>query len=274
MRSHGPKLSLKSTSRVLRFAAYTFDISIGEIFTTLTYGGCVCVPSEAERMDDLAGVIESLNINWAVLTPTVLSLLPAERLRSLETLVISGEAGTNILVDIWGGKVELLNAYGPAECTIWSAVGRLTPGMSATSIGRGTGSVLWIVDPNNHDQLCPVGAIGELLIEGPIVSKGYLKDEEKTSSTFIVGPPWLQHIQGGDRRRLYKSGDLARYHDDGTIEYLGRKDSQTKINGQRVELGEIEYSIKNALPALQHVSVDKLHIAGSSNQERLVAILE
>ncbi|MGM2704421.1 hypothetical protein ACS2QD_30730, partial [Bacillus cereus group sp. Bce036] len=88
----------------------------------------------------------------------------------------------------------------------------------------------------------PMGEIGELVLEGPIVGAGYLGDEGKTAELFIEDPQWL--VEGppggvGRHGRLYKTGDLVRYEADGRLSFVGRKDSQVKINGQRVELGEI-----------------------------------
>ncbi len=106
----------------------------------------------------------------------------------------------------------------------------------ATSIGRGAGCVTWVTDPNDVNQLVPLGLIGELCIEGPIVGRGYLNDEEKTAAVFIEDPTWL--LQGGAghpgrRGRLYKTGDLVRYNEDGSLVFVGRKDAQVKIRGQR-----------------------------------------
>lgn len=139
----------------------------------------------------------------------------------------------------------MLIFQGPTECSInstWN--GNLKNSSEATNIGRSIGSCSWIVDSDNHDRLVPIGSAGELLIEGPILARGYLNDPEKTGKSFITNPRWAT----GEHRRLYKTGDLARNNSDGTITYLGRKDSQVKLNGQRIELGEIEHHLKANLP--------------------------
>jgi aryl carrier-like protein len=94
--------------------------------------------------------------------------------------------------------------------------------------------------------------VGELLLEGPTVARGYLHDAEKTAQAFVANPAWATRPGS----RFYRTGDLVRYNEDGTIRFVGRKDTQVKVRGQRVELGEIEHVIRLAMPTLAHVSVD------------------
>lgn len=98
--------------------------------------------------------------------------------------------------------------------------------------------------PTNINRLTPVGAIGEMLNEGPNLARGYLDDPQKTAGTFIEAPEWIQDFYPGRGRRVLKTGDLARYHSDGSIVYVSRKDTQVKIRGKRVKLGEVENIIR------------------------------
>jgi acyl-CoA synthetase (AMP-forming)/AMP-acid ligase II len=89
--------------------------------------------------------------------------------------------------------------------------------------------------------------VGELLIEGPTVSRGYFDDSDKTAAAYIQNPSWL--LQGapgfpGRQATLYKTGDLLRYNSDGSLDFLGRKDGMVKLRGQRIELAEVEYHIR------------------------------
>lgn len=241
--AHGTALEFDSRSRVLQFSSYTFDVSIAEIFTTFLYGGCVVVPSDHDRLNNLIPFIVKNNINLAILTPTVLNMLSPDDMPMLQTVIMTGEAGNSGLVRRWAEKVHLSNLYGPAECSVWSA-GQI--GMTKTSIaggiGHGLSATLWIVDPIDSQQLAPIGTVGELLIGGPILSRGYLNDSEKTATAFIENPSWLSERKSTDCR-LYKTGDLVRYNADGTVHYVGRKDSQIKLHGQRLELAEIEHHL-------------------------------
>ncbi|KAJ5693236.1 acetyl-CoA synthetase-like protein [Penicillium macrosclerotiorum] len=245
-------LQLSSSSRVLDFASYAFDVSWGTILHTLAAGGCVCIPEESERRGDLSIAIRRMEVNYAHLTPSVSRLLNPSHLPLLQTLVLSGEAVSRVDMDQWSPHVHLINAYGPAEAAVWVTFAHLKKEMSIPSIGRGGGCTTWIVDPLRPDQLAPVGCMGELWLEGPLVGLGYHHDPERTAAVFMKNTPWLARGAGdphgpGRQGRLYRTGDLVRYNPDGTIVYIGRKDNQIKIHGQRVELEEVEKYIQQAL---------------------------
>ncbi|KAF5137722.1 Nonribosomal peptide synthetase 8 [Metarhizium anisopliae] len=266
--AHGKAMRLGTDSRVLQFAAYTFDVSIGEIFTTLIYGGCVCVPTEEERLNDLAAFINRMQINWAYLTPTVASFLQPADVPTLETLSLGGEAVTKENVAVWANRVHLINIYGPAETSIWStALCGLEPDTPPTNIGHGVGALMWITEIANHDHLCPIGCVGELLIEGPILARGYVALDETTRARFITNPAWAK---GQGDRRFYKTGDLVKYNFDGTIDYVGRKDTQFKLHGQRIESSEIEHHLSTD----RHIRHAMILLSKSkSGQQRLTAII-
>ena len=270
--AQGAALRLGNTSRVLQFAAYTFDVSNGDIFVTLLNGGCVCIPSEDERFNDLAGSIRRMNVNWACLTPSAAGVLHPVDVPSLEVLLLGGEALTQSAVTRWADKVHLINVYGPAECTIWCA---RNAGLSVTTIpaniGFGMGAWLWIVDAADHNKLCAIGSVGELLIEGPTLARGYLHNAVKTAAAFITNPAWAAHsTENGVARRFYKTGDLVHYDSDGTIIFIGRRDSQIKRHGHRIELGEIDHHLSTI--ALIQDAATVFPSTGPSKQ-RLVAVI-
>ena len=232
-------------TRMYDFTSYSFDPYISNILFTLHAGGCLCVPHEKDRKDNLAQSMESFRANMVELTPSVAQLLDPSSVPSLELLVFGGEALRDNDVKAWWGKVRCANTYGPSECTPTATFNVNTPRIQdATQIGKGVGVVTWVVDPNNHNVLQAPGFVGELLLEGPVVGQGYLHDEAKTAQAFIEDPAWL--LQGSANRpgrhgRLYKTGDLVHYNQGGSLTFVGRKDSQVKIRGQRVELSEIEH---------------------------------
>jgi amino acid adenylation domain-containing protein len=209
------------------------------------HGGCVCIPSEQERASDPGAVMRKMSVNWCFLTPTVASLLKPSDVPDLRTLTLGGEAIRKENVDVWAGSVRLLNSYGPAEGSICCAVTPLfRKDCNPNNFGRALPSArLWVVSPENHKVLVPIGAVGELLIEGPILALGYLNDEEKTSAAFVDDLSWALVSPGAMRRRFYKTGDMVRYNSDGRLCFSGRRDGQIKVRGQRVEVGEIEYQL-------------------------------
>lgn len=200
----GSHIRIDHQSRVLQFSQYTFDVSLAEIFTTLTRGGCICVPSEHERYNDLAGAINRMGVNHLNLTPTVAGLLRPEEVPNVKALCLAGEATTKENIEVWGKLASSL--YGPSECSVHSTYnGDLTRSIEPTNVGRTT-FFNWIVDPENHNILRPIGCIGDILIEGPLLAREYLNDPEKTAKSFIYDPTWAQ----GSGRRMYKTGDLGR----------------------------------------------------------------
>lgn len=275
LQAHGAVLGLCSTSRVLQNTAYTFDVSVTEIFGTLYHGGCICIPEDTVRVQATAACINQMNINWAFFTPSFSQIINATSILKLDTLVLGGEAVTEASINQWvSPHRRLINAYGPTECSIFSVIGDIDLSRrSARNIGRAVGATAFITDPENPAQLMPIGAPGELLLSGPILARGYLEDTEKTNAAFIQPPPWYQKFLCSKiRSRLYRTGDLVRYCADGTLEYLGRKDRQVKLNGQRLELGEIETAIKRCCPLASAV-VDIFHHPLKQQQLVLVALI-
>jgi amino acid adenylation domain-containing protein len=271
--SHGTAMGIEAKSRMLHYSSYTFDISIMEIFTTLGRGGCVCVPSEEDRLANLAPAIRTLGANMAILTPTVARLLKPQDVPNLETLYFIGEAPQESDVSQWAGHVHLINTYGPAEATLIASVHPYGAGDDALNIGGSLpGGTLWVVCADNHDKLTAVGATGELLIEGPILAEGYIKEPLKTADSFIQDPTWAPRLSPNklQGRRFYKTGDLVRYRDNGELVYVGRKDTQIKINGQRVELSEIEHHIRNALTESLDIVVESLPNPENNRTELVV----
>jgi amino acid adenylation domain-containing protein/non-ribosomal peptide synthase protein (TIGR01720 family) len=246
-KAHGRAMHMDDTTRTIQFASYTFDNSVEEIFTTLQHGGTVCVSSESERLHDIGAAMARYGVTWADLTPTVASLIQPEEVPSLKTLCLGGEAVNQDVVDTWAGKVELINGYGPAEAcvTCICSTEDLSGPIRSTNIGVGVGCNTWVVDPRDENRLAPVGTVGELLIEGPILARGYLNDSDKTDAAFITNPTWAVQLQPGVDRQLYKTNDLVRYTSQGSLIFIGRSDSQVKIRGQRVELGDIEWNLSS-----------------------------
>ncbi|KJZ75845.1 hypothetical protein HIM_04669 [Hirsutella minnesotensis 3608] len=261
-------LGYTRTSRVLDFASCVFDVSWSNLFYTLTAGACLCIPSPSERENDLAGYLSRNHITLADLTPSVARALGPESLSKLATMILGGEAPLPSDAALAGERTRIINAYGPAECTPTATLATLDRNVS---IGRGLGLCTWIVEPDDADSLAAFGDVGELWLEGPLVGDGYLNDPQRTAAAFIDDPVWLMQAVGR-RGRVYRTGDLVRYAEDGSIVFVGRKDTQVKIRGQRVELGEVESSIRKALreqvtadPDKAQVVAEAVQLAGSQN---------
>jgi amino acid adenylation domain-containing protein len=228
-------------SAVLQFAAFTFDVSVMDMFMPLL-GGARVVLAPAQTLHSpprLAALIRDARITFACLPPTVLNLLIGQDFPDLRTLLSSGEELSSELLKAWLHiGADIYNGYGPTECSIGSVFMKLEPSTPLPPpIGRPKPNYrAYVLDA--HLNPVPVGVTGELHIGGPGVSRGYLNQPELTRQRFIRDP--FRDLPGA---RLYKTGDLARRRPDGTLVFAGRIDNQVKIRGLRVELGEIETAL-------------------------------
>nr|POF23650.1 nonribosomal peptide synthetase vlms [Quercus suber] len=267
MRAHGSQFGHDLHTRQLQFAAHTFDATIQEVFTTFRQGGCVCIPSEEGRLNDLERYVNDLRVTSAPLTSTVAALIEPTAVPSLRKIVLVGEAVSAAVVEQWLPHGHLLHAYGPTECCIHSTCSRPIQGAGdAGVIGYALAGRLWVTRPDSPDRLCPIGVPGELLIESPLLARGYLNDEAKTAASFIVDPAFVGGLGLAPGRRMYRTGDLVRQNHDGSFTFLGRRDTQIKIRGQRVEIGEIETWISRLLPSTRAACVDLIQPADSGSR--------
>ena len=241
---NAPKWNYGPHSRVLQMLNHTFDMSLLEILTGLGSGACVCVPHSDEIDDSLAGAINKYNVNHAVMTPSLARALHTDAVPGLKTLCLGGEAWPQEIVSTWSERITLNQFYGPSECSINSTTRAMTrKNADPLNIGPANAAANWVVKPDYHHALVPIGVQGELLVSGPIVGLGYLKNPEKTAKAFVQD---VQFVKGDEQFaafRFYKTGDLVRQNSDGTFTFCGRTDSQVKLNGQRIELGEVEYHL-------------------------------
>lgn len=246
-------------TRFLLLSSFSFDSSAVGIYWSLCLGGTLILPPPGEEQDvlNLAQRIADLQITHMLALPALYDLLLTyagkEQLTSLQTVIVAGEACPPLLPKKHYAclpEAVLYNEYGPTEGTIWSSVYKITSTWSGTTVPIGQAipnTRLFILD--SRLRPVPVGVSGELFIAGEGVAAGYLNRPEETAERFIDYDPGT-----GTALRLYKTGDLARYRDDGEIEFLGRKDHQIKIRGHRIELAEIESALARH-PALKEVAV-------------------
>ncbi|KAF5027126.1 hypothetical protein F66182_752 [Fusarium sp. NRRL 66182] len=276
-RAFGRRAKLSRRSRVLQYASYTFDASIAEMITTLCFSGCVCVPSESQRTDGIADMINEARVNFVILTPTVARLIAPADIPGVETLILCGEPLSQLDIVRWKGHVKLMNVYGPSECGITST---MNGGVSddPTNVGHQMGCVCWVVDPIDSERLVPIGSVGELIIEGFNLADGYLNNREKTLQVFVNPPSWLVEKRSNSPienipARLYKTGDLVRLNSDGSIKFIGRKDTQSKFRGQRIELQEIERHIISYCDTLGTLAVEVIEPEARKGSQTLAAFI-
>lgn len=184
-------MRITPATRAMQFAAYTFDASICEIFAPLVVGACLCVISDDERMDDLAGAINARKANWIMLTPTVAQLFTPASVPTLETLVFGGEPLSRKALEIWQGHVHLVNYWGPSECANSGCLNRdVSLGSDPMNIGRASGCNVWIGLQKNPHRLAPVGCVGELIVESSMLGREYINRPEATAAAFVTDLGW------------------------------------------------------------------------------------
>jgi amino acid adenylation domain-containing protein len=236
---------------VLQFAAFTFDVSVMDMFMPLLGGAKVVLagPQTLHSPPRLAALMRHAHITFACLPPTVLNLLIGQDFPELRTLLSSGEELSSELLRAWLHLgAEIYNGYGPTECSIGSVFMKLEPSTPLPPpIGRPKPNYrAYVLDA--HLNPVPTGVTGELHIGGPGVSRGYLNRPDLTRERFIPDP--FRDVPGG---RLYKTGDLAHRRPDGTLMFAGRIDSQVKLRGLRIELAEIETALAGHADVAQAV---------------------
>lgn len=270
---------LTAQDRVLQFSSINFDISIEEIFASWCSGACL-VLREAHWLDSPAhfwqlvqqhqlSVLNLPTAFWSELT----SALPDWFAAALRLVIIGGEAAPLPQVRRWldssARHIALINAYGPTETTVTATCYTITavqPRQQQIPLGRPVGANrCYILDAQR--RLLPPGAIGDLWIAGPGVSRGYLRRPEQTAAVFCP-----QQLPGSTESEIwYHSGDLARWNSDGQLEFFGRRDEQVKLNGFRIELADIEAQILQ-FPAVDSALVVADQSAGQQSW-RLLAYL-
>jgi amino acid adenylation domain-containing protein len=224
-------------SRVLQYASLNFDATFSEVVMALTSGAAlVLTPPEALSGAALRAVLVRHRISHATLPPAVLATIARGEGLALECLVVAGEVCAPALVAEWSDGLRMINAYGPTESTVCATMSAPLRGGAPAPIGTPIpGTRVHVLDGSLEPV--PIGVEGELYISGVGLSRGYLNRPGLTAERFVANP------YGLPGSRMYRSGDLVRWNDEGQLEYLGRADSQVKIRGFRVELGEVEAAL-------------------------------
>jgi non-ribosomal peptide synthetase component F len=249
---------LTAADRVVQKTPISFDASVWEVFAPLMVGGRLIVVRPGEHQDStyLAELLAAHQVTMLKLVPSLLQMLLEEEAlatcRSLRHVFCGGEPLPSALQERFLARLDacLHNLYGPTEATIDVACWTCERGshQKVVPIGRPIANTqLYLLDA--HLQPVPVGVPGELYIGGASLARGYLNRPDLTAKVFIPHP-----FSNASGARLYKTGDLAHYLPDGTIEFLGRLDYQVKLRGYRIELGEIETTLERH-PAIRQAVV-------------------
>ncbi|HET8706030.1 MAG TPA: amino acid adenylation domain-containing protein, partial [Pseudomonadales bacterium] len=235
----------------LQTAPTSSDISVWQFIAPLITGGACVILDDVTDIPALIRHVDQHQVNIVELVPVVLTLLldyvsaqPAHRsmLPSLKVMMATGEAVPVPLINRWlkyFPTIPITNAYGPTEAADDVIQHTITQPLPVEKLSAPIGKplanfVIYILDANL--RLVPPGIVGEICISGIGVGEGYWNNPDRTAQSFVANP----YATSPDTERMYKTGDLGRWTQEGLIEYVDRLDNQIKIRGHRIELGEIE----------------------------------
>lgn len=232
---------LSPNDRVLQLFSICFDGFVTSFFTPITSGaGVVLLENEAiKNPQDIGKAIVKHRVTHFISVPvlfaSIMEALEPNEAESLRMVTLAGDKVTPNTVGIAKAKnprLELINEYGPTENSVVSTICRNLDCKANIKIGRPVANTqIYLLHPNHW--LCPIGVVGEMYISGGRLGRGYLNRPELTAKRFIPNP----FVPGA---RMYQTGDLAKWDEEGNLEFAGRNDFQIKIRGYRIELGEIE----------------------------------
>jgi enterobactin synthetase component F len=264
---HGMQRVLKPKARD-RFLAVTtmiFDIAGLELYLPLTVGAQVVMAGSDTVRDApaLARLIRRSNVTHVQATPSLWRILlssPETRLDNVHALVGGEALSADLAAILKRMAARVTQFYGPTETTIWStAYELLDVGASPPPIGRPiVNTQVYVLGEDRRPVV--TGALGELYIGGAGVAKGYLNRPELTAERFLENP----FVENGSR--MYRTGDLVRWSDSGQLEFVGRADDQVKINGHRIELGEVESALR------EHPEVAEAAVAAHRNPDHTTTL--
>ncbi len=251
---------LKPEHKVAAYASYGFDACMMDMYSALTCGAAVYIIGEDIRLNlpDLNEYFNREGITHSFMTTQVGCQFAMNfDNHSLRHLSVGGE---KVLPLEPPTAYQLHNGYGPTECTIFTTTYAMKEFEQNAPIGKPLDNLrLYIVD-KQFNRL-PVGAVGELWVSGPQVSRGYLNRPDKTAETYVENPFISSESSSNDDAkqsckyaRCYRTGDIVRYLSDGNIQFVGRRDGQVKIRGFRIELKEVEAVVRE-FPGIKDATV-------------------
>jgi amino acid adenylation domain-containing protein len=239
--------------RALALHSLAFDASCYDLFVPLAAGGAVQLAGDEDRSDParLQRLLAAHRVTWAAAPPAVIGLLDPAAVPSLEVLIVGGEVVAPHLVGHWtgGSRCRFFHAYGPTEATVVQVATELS-GHWTEPLPLGTalsGQRLHVLDGNGDPVAA--GQEGELCIAGAGIARGYLGRPDLTAERFVP-EPGAAHPGA----RMYRTGDIVRRLPGGVVVFVGRRDGQVQVRGHRVEVGEIEATLRRH-PAVANAAV-------------------
>ncbi|ROW06871.1 hypothetical protein VMCG_04076 [Cytospora schulzeri] len=303
--AQGPSAYINVTTRVLQLSSFNVDVALAEVFTTLVNGGTICIPNSRDRYNDYTGCVTRFSANWSYMTPLLARKLNVDLLPTLKTVCFRTRGLDEDTYAPWRGKKRVVMAYGaPDVCPLGISFLEIHGPHHLRAIGRPIAGSAWIVSVEDHRNLMPVGAVGEMVIEGPTLGRTFRRsflsddvDDPRDVAETPVSPESRSPFtasnakdhsrqrsiddcvtsddQGQNKKRYYKTGHNVRYIEGGLMEYVSSKRDDLEINGRVVNLADLEQQIRRALGHGVDVMVEVLTFKGERGRPpTLAAFLE
>ncbi|WP_118988104.1 non-ribosomal peptide synthetase [Photorhabdus sp. CRCIA-P01] len=249
--NHRDFIQLGIGSRVLAIASLGFDAFGWDIYGALVSGATLYL-APAELHTDVGALHHYLaqhEVGHVTITPAILELLPRDVWQGLQSIIVMGDAPPSDVVAWWSDHTRLCNGYGPTEATIATSLCEYRPGVAWNCIGAPLKNYRCHILDAYHNPM-PVGFEGELCIAGNGLARGYLHQPMLSAEKFVtMCLPYMPNEE-----RFYKTGDIAKWDEQGNIIFIGRRDHQVKIRGVRIEIGEVESALRSH-PQVESVCV-------------------
>ncbi|KAK0377261.1 AMP-binding enzyme [Colletotrichum limetticola] len=268
--TQGHALNLNQESRTMQLSSFNVDTALIELLSTLVHGGCVCIPSSVDRTSDIVGAARRMEVNWSYMTPVLARKISPAAIPSLRTICFRTRRLDEDTCASWVAKTKVLLAYGaPDICPLGVSVLEVKKAADLTRVAPPFLGRFWIVNPEDHRRLMPIGAIGELIIESPTLAH-----------RFVPGQP-LAHLpqdsdvsleDGKPRTRYFKTGHRVRYMEDGLLDFVSSGRDDVEINGQVIPVAEVEQKLRRCLGQGVDLAVES--IISRDAQPSLAAFVE
>jgi non-ribosomal peptide synthetase component F len=268
--AQGRPLNIDATSRVMQLSSYSVDTALAEILLTLIHGGCVCIPSATERVEDLAGAIRRMGATWTYMTPILARRIDPSSVPSVKVVCFRTRKLDEDIFAPWMAKSTILLAYGASDvCPLGISILEVNNQDDLHRVSQPILGKFWVVNPEDHRNLVPIGAIGELVIASPTLARRFTSGPQVPSSP--LSP--VATIDGGmTKARYFKTGHHVRYVEGGMMNFVSSTKDDIHIDGRIVCIAEVEKHMRRYLGNDVDVAVEL--VAARDSQPVLAAFVE
>lgn len=273
----GPTLRINPSSRVMQLSSFSVDVSLAEIFTTLVNGGCVCIPSSFERLSGYTAAAQRMRVNWAYLTPPLSRKIDPVALPNMAVVCFRATHLDTEIYSQWAGRAKVVLVYGSAEaCPLGLSATEMTGPPVVPGFGNPFCGNFWIVSPEDHNRLMPVGAVGELVIGGATLSSASSLDMANLDFNVLVQKSIAraQSLLDESGSRLLKTGWLVRYREKGEIEFVSPKGERSETKGKSFHASKIESQLRQCIGEGVDVVVETVNFKDSNSTPVLAVFVE